>query len=85
MFELEPCDLRGFYVPAELMCPASAWEDWTSPLTRYITLNHLSPSILVSRTDDNDQRSVKVTMSISDMGSRHPTTLTKVAVLKADS
>ncbi len=85
MFELGKLELGRFNVPAEFMCPASTWEDWVSPLTKHITINHLCPGILVSRPANVDQRSVQVTMSIRNKGADNATISTNIAILRTDS
>lgn len=58
--ELSQKELRLFTVPAECMNPADSWEDWKSPITKHIFLNHLNPQITVRPSPDGDTNSVEI-------------------------
>ncbi len=82
MFELGKHELGRFSIPAEFMCPASTWEDYKSPLTKHLVLNHLCPGILISTVRQNDgKKSVRVTMSIRNQGPDNDTISTNTAIL----
>jgi hypothetical protein len=83
MFELGKHELGRFNIPAEFMCPASTWEDYKSPLTKHLVLNHLCPGITISSVFGNgDKRSVRVTMSIRNQGPDNGTISTNTAILR---
>lgn len=83
MFELGKHELGRYSIPAEFMCPAGAWEDYKSPLTKHIVLNHLSPGILISSVfQESGKKSVRVTMSIRNQGPDNGRISTNTAILK---
>ncbi len=83
MFELGKYELGRFSIPAEFMCPASTWEDYKSPLTKHLVLNHLCPGILISSVfQESGKKSVRVTMSIRNQGPDNGTISTNTAILK---
>ncbi len=81
MFELGKSELERFNIPAEFMYTTDEWQDWESPLTKHIVVEHLCPHILVSPTADGNSQSIHVTMSIRNLGSENATISTNQGVL----
>ena len=55
---------EAFSMPAEIIADDNTWNDWKSPLTKYVVLKHLEPEITIKPAVDGDKQSVTVHLNI---------------------